>query len=100
VLRSRGDGTFDRLPSFRTPPDPQFDEPRVLAGDLNRDGIPDLVLRCPYDLVILRGLGGGKFAVESRYMPMALPTWGGGARVWRTSTATAISTWSWPAFAR
>ena len=76
VLRSRGDGTFDRLPSFRTPPDPQFDEPRVLAGDLNRDGIPDLVLRCPYDLVILRGLGGGKFAVESRYMPMALPTWG------------------------
>ena len=73
VLRSRGDGTFDRLEPFRIPPDPQMlSEFRVPTGDINHDGLPDLVFRTPYDLVILRGTGGGKFAVEQRYVPQDL----------------------------
>ena len=70
VLRSRGDGTFDRLAPFRIPKDPQIvPDHRILTGDLNHDGFPDLVMRCVNDLVVLRGLGGGKFAVETRYLP-------------------------------
>jgi VCBS repeat protein len=70
ILRSRGDGTFDRLPAIRTAPDPQiYPDFRVPIADMNRDGIPDLVFRCPQDLVVLLGLGGGKFAVEDHYLP-------------------------------
>ncbi|HWS72893.1 MAG TPA: VCBS repeat-containing protein, partial [Thermoanaerobaculia bacterium] len=70
VLRSRGDGTFDRLAPFRFPADPQLlSENRILSGDLNHDGLTDLVMRCPYDLVVLLGLGGGRFSVATRYMP-------------------------------
>jgi hypothetical protein len=71
VLRSRGDGTFESLPSFRIPTDPQiYPEPRIQIGDLDHDGLPDLVMRCTEDLVILHGLGGGRFAVETHYMPL------------------------------
>ena len=70
ILRSRGDGTFETLPAFRVPPDPQFfDTPRVMAADLDHDGKIDLVFRCPEDIAIAHGLGGGRFAVESHYMP-------------------------------
>ena len=70
VLRSRGDGTFDRLDTFRMPAGPQImPDHRVLSGDLNHDGIPDLVVRCVQDLVVLRGTGGGAFAVETRHLP-------------------------------
>jgi hypothetical protein len=70
VLRSRGDGTFDRLDTFRIAPFFQImPDYRVLSGDLNHDGLPDLVIRCVNDLVVLRGTGGGKFAVENRYLP-------------------------------
>jgi hypothetical protein len=70
VLRSRGDGTFDRLETIRIAPFFQImPDYRVLSGDLNHDGLPDLVIRCVYDLVVLRGTGGGKFAVETRHLP-------------------------------
>ena len=72
VLRSKGDGTFERLPPVRIAPSPQIvPDYRVLTGDLNHDGLPDMVVRCPDDLVILRGTGGGHFVAESRYLPMS-----------------------------
>jgi VCBS repeat protein len=72
VLRSRGDGTFDKLAPFRIAPDAQSDDYRLLSTDLNHDGIPDYVIRCPYDLVVLIGTGGGGFTVQDHYIPMDL----------------------------
>jgi len=70
VLRSRGDGTFDRLETFRIAPDFQImPDYRVLSGDVNHDGLTDLVIRCVNDLVVLRGTGGGRFAVDTRHLP-------------------------------
>ena len=70
VLRSRGDGTFDSLETFRMPADPQiYPNYRLLTGDVNHDGLLDIVVRCVQDLVVLRGTGGGKFAVETRHLP-------------------------------
>lgn len=70
VLRSRGDGTFDRLDTFRIAPQFQiYPDYRVLTGDLNHDGLPDLVIRCVNDLVVLLGTGGGKFTVVTRHLP-------------------------------
>lgn len=70
VLRSRGDGAFDQLETFRMPYGPQiYPDYRLLTGDVNHDGLPDLVIRCVQDLVVLRGTGGGKFAVETRHLP-------------------------------
>lgn len=76
VLRSNGDGTFEHLTPFRIAVGAQItpDSP-LMSGDLNHDGLPDLVIRCIHDLVVLRGLGGGRFAVEDRYMPMNME-WG------------------------
>jgi len=52
VLRSNGDGTFERLTPFRIAPDSQINlDRRILAGDLNHDGLPDLVIRATRDLV-------------------------------------------------
>lgn len=68
VLLSNGDGTFDRLAPIRIGADVQTDA-RALAGDLNHDGKTDVVIRCTNDLVVLRGLGDGRFAPESRYLP-------------------------------
>jgi len=82
VLRSRGDGTFESLPSVRIPGFPQMDiECRVAAGDVDHDGIPDLVLRTEYDLVILHGEGGGRVRVDSRYMPLTLEWQGWATRL-------------------
>lgn len=73
ILRSRGDGTFEVLPAFRIPPEAQiYPDYRVPAGDIDHDGITDLVIRCVNDLVVLHGEGGGRFTVESRYLPMSL----------------------------
>lgn len=73
VLRSLGDGTFERLTPFRIAFGFQiYPDPRVLSGDLDHDGLPDLVIRCTNDLVVLRGTGGGRFAVEDRYLPMRM----------------------------
>jgi hypothetical protein len=71
VLRSRGDGTFDQLETFRMPAFPQiYPEYRLLVGDLNHDAIPDLVIRCTQDLVVLLGKGGGAFEVHTRHLPI------------------------------
>lgn len=70
ILRSRGDGTFDVLETYRIGASPQImPDHRVLSGDLNHDGRPDLVIRCVQDLVVLLGTGGGAFTVESRHLP-------------------------------
>src|SRR3954447_12053584 len=70
LLRSNGRGFFERLNTYRIPPYAQISPGyRVLAGDLNHDGIPDLVIRCVDDLVVMRGTGGGAFEVETRYLP-------------------------------
>lgn len=71
VLRSRGDGTFESLESFRIAAMPQIvPNHRVLSGDLNHDGLTDLVVRCVHDLVVLLGTGGGRFSVHNRHLPM------------------------------
>jgi hypothetical protein len=76
VLRSRGDGTFEHLSPFRIAAGFQIvDGDRILSGDLDHDGRNDLVIRCLEDLVILRGTGGGRFAVQNRYLPMAYGWW-------------------------
>jgi FG-GAP-like repeat len=70
VLRSRGDGTFERLEPQRIPPNAQiYYDSRLMEGDLNHDGRTDLVIRTAEELVIMRGTGGGKFAVEAKYIP-------------------------------
>jgi FG-GAP-like repeat len=71
VLLSRGDGTFETLAPVRILPNPQFGRysRHLLAGDLDRDGRPDLVIRGVDDLVVLRGNGGGRFTAETRYLP-------------------------------
>ena len=70
VLRSLGDGTFERLAPFRIAPGVQIvPDFRVLTADINHDGLPDLVIRCVEDLVILHGTGGGKFEVQDHYLP-------------------------------
>jgi hypothetical protein len=74
VLRSNGDGTFTTLPPFRLGPSPQdlVRATRLLAGDFDHDGNPDLVFRMVNELIILRGTGGGAFgAPQSRYLPAA-----------------------------
>jgi hypothetical protein len=70
LLRSNGTGFFERLNTYRIPPYAQIlPGYRVLAGDLNHDGHPDLVIRCVDDLVVMRGTGRGAFEVETRYLP-------------------------------
>src|SRR6266568_1945589 len=69
ILRSRGDGTFETLPSFRIARSPQvYPDYRIQTGDIDHDGLPDLIIRCPTDLVILHGRGGGRFDVEDQSM--------------------------------
>lgn len=71
LLRSNGNGSFDRMNTYRLPLVVQgvFPGYRVLAGDLNHDGNPDLVIRCADELVVMRGTGGGAFEIETRYLP-------------------------------
>jgi FG-GAP-like repeat len=70
VLISKGDGTFTPRTPFRIGRDPQISlSNRLAAGDLDRDGRPDLVIRTYDELAILRGTGNGDFAVEARYLP-------------------------------
>jgi hypothetical protein len=73
VMRSLGNGTFEQLAALQVTDYPQLQErTRLQTADLDGDGIIDVVMRCPWDLVILHGTGGGKFRVESRYLPMDL----------------------------
>jgi len=72
ILRSRGDGTFETLQTIRIAGSPQImPDHRVLTGDINHDGLPDLVIRCVQDLVVLLGTGGGGFSVKNYYLPQA-----------------------------
>jgi len=77
ILLSRGDGTFETLPSFRIVRAPQvYPDYRIQTGDIDHDGLPDLIIRCPADLLILHGRGGGRFDVEDQYMPMDVLEYG------------------------
>lgn len=70
VLRSLGDGTFEHLGPFVIGGMPQVNlDNHILSADLNHDGMPDLVIRGVNDISILRGIGGGRFAVENRFLP-------------------------------
>jgi hypothetical protein len=70
VLISRGDGTFAPRTPFRIGHDPQISMTnRLAAGDVDRDGRRDLVIRTVQELTVLRGTGNGDFAVEARYLP-------------------------------
>jgi len=71
LLRSDARGGFYRLNTYRLPLVVQgaLQSYRILAGDLNHDGNPDLVIRCADDLVVMRGTGGGAFEIETRYLP-------------------------------
>lgn len=77
VMRSLGDGTFETLPSFRIARSPQvYPNYRIETGDIDHDGLPDLVLRTPTDLVILHGRGGGHFDVEDQGMAQDVDEYG------------------------
>ena len=70
VLRSNGDGTFEHLGPFVIGGMPQVNlDNHILSADLNHDGMPDLVIRGVNDISILRGLGGGRFAADNRFLP-------------------------------
>lgn len=71
VLISRGDGTFAPRQPFRISRNPQFGQTRrLLARDINHDGLPDLVIKSQHDLVVLRGIREGDFApADVRYIP-------------------------------
>jgi hypothetical protein len=85
VLVSRGDGTFEARLPFLIPPDPQMGRTRrVLAGDVDRDGIQDLVIRTANELVVLRGLGRGDFEPARAYYVPSVPF-----GVWTTALADA-----------
>ncbi len=58
IMFGRGDGTLDPGPTF-----PDYIN-AIAPGDLNRDGIQDLVAAGNDDLRIYLGLGGGSFALQ------------------------------------
>ena len=77
ILRSKGDGTFESLPTLTVGASPQvYPDSHLLTGDIDHDGITDIVIRAVDDLIILHGQGGGKFAVENRYLPQNLEEYG------------------------
>jgi hypothetical protein len=45
----------------------------MAAGDLNKDGKPDLLVSTPYDLLVLFGVGNGTFGVPQRHEAMCFP---------------------------
>lgn len=71
VLLSNGDGTFAARTPFYIAKGPQLGTSnRLLAGDVDRDGHRDLVIRTSSHLNVLRGFGNGDFApAEPRYLP-------------------------------
>ena len=91
VRLGTGDGTFQAAPTG-TPTFANMNTPdHIVTGDLNGDGIPDLVVTDPVtaEVTVLLGRGDGTFR---RLDPFAVP---GGAVPWwrRISTTTAGPTW-------
>lgn len=77
VLLSKGDGTFTARPPFRFARNAHLGlYHRLLAGDVDRDGRRDLVVRTNEELVVLRGIGNGELAAaEERYLPWSPFGW-------------------------
>ncbi len=70
VLISRGDGTFEPRAPIRIAPKHQLGRSnRILTGDINNDGITDMVIRTLDEVVVLRGIGNGDFVPETYYVP-------------------------------
>lgn len=77
VQLSRGDGTFEKRKPFLIPTHPQWGRysRRLLMGDMNGDGRPDVVIRTTDDIAVLTSDGGGDFTVHSGFVPTTFGTW-------------------------
>lgn len=72
VALSNGDGTFAFREIFKIAGHPQGNRAhRLLAGDIDRDGHVDLLMRTIDELIVVRGLGNGNMAApDARFLPM------------------------------
>jgi hypothetical protein len=73
VLISRGDGTFIAREPFRLPGGLGAENDlRRQTGDLNHDGIMDIVMDGEQTLLILLGTSSGSYTLSTRYLPWRL----------------------------
>jgi hypothetical protein len=88
VLLNRGDGVFDRAPLC----DAGIGENAVALGDMNSDGVPDIVVAAALsdEVGVLLGRGTARSRMRCCSLRGTTPA----PSPWPTSTATA--SWTWP----